>query len=317
MQSDFKILIIDSCHEILPEKLTKAGFIPEVRTTLQLDELEACIPDYQGLILRSKYPVDKAFLEKAVSLRFIGRIGAGMDNIDLNACSEKGILCLNSPEGNRVAVAEHTVGMLLCLVNNLRKADFQIRQNHWLREENRGMEIAGKTIGILGFGNMGSAVASRLSGFEARLIAFDKYKKSYAPEYVHEVDQDTLFRETDILSLHIPLNPETRFMVNADFLKRFKKNIILINTSRGKIVNTHDLVEAMKKGKVTGAALDVLEYEETSFEKMSGEGNADLEYLLKSEKTILSPHIAGWTVESKYKLADVLADKIIDIFAKG
>lgn len=316
MNSDFKILIIDSCHDILPQKLTHAGFIPEVRTSLTQSELEACISHYKGLILRSKYPVDRALLNKASSLLFIGRIGAGMDNIDLQACAEKGIRCLNSPEGNRIAVAEHTVGMLLSICNNLCRANLQIRHNQWLREENRGMEIAGKTIGILGYGNMGSAVASRLSGFGANLIAYDKYKTNYAPDYVSEVSLETLFTETDILTLHIPLNPETRFMVNAEFIGNFKKNIILINTSRGKVVHTHDLVQAMQQGKVIATGLDVLEYEETSFEEMSANGNPDLEYLLNSDRTILSPHIAGWTTESKYKLADVLADKIIDIFAK-
>lgn len=315
MPSAAKILIIDTCHEILPEKLRNAGFLPDLQTDITQQELYLQIGNYHGLIMRSKYPADKTLLGYAKKLQFIGRIGAGMDNIDLEECKKRNIICLNSPEGNRNAVAEHAMGMLLTMTNNLLKADHQVRQGLWLREENRGIEIAGKTLGIIGFGNMGSAFARKMESFDVRILAYDKYKTAYGTEYVQEATMDQLFEECDILSIHVPLTPETQYLANNLFFNRFKKNILFINTSRGKVVHTSDLVSAMKSGKVTSAALDVLEYEGTSFESLDIAENSDLEYLLNSDKTILSPHIAGWTIESKKKLSEVLAQKIIELFA--
>jgi D-3-phosphoglycerate dehydrogenase len=315
MSSAVKILIIDTCHDILPEKLRQAGFLTDIQTTITQEDLYQKIGDFHGLIMRSKYPADKTLLGYAKNLQFIGRIGAGMDNIDLEECNKRNIICLNSPEGNRNAVAEHAIGMLLSMTNNLLKADQQVRQGLWLREENRGMEIAGKTMGIIGFGNMGSAFARKLQSFDVRLLAYDKYKTGFGTEYVLESTMDQLFEECDMVSLHIPLTSETQYLANNLFFNRFKKNILFINTSRGKVVHTSDLVSAIKSGKVSGAALDVLEYEGTSFESLDITENPDLEYLLKSDKSILSPHIAGWTIESKRKLSEVLAQKIIELFA--
>ncbi len=315
MSSAVKILIIDTCHDILPEKLRQAGFLTDIQTTITQEDLYQKIGDFHGLIMRSKYPADKTLLGYAKNLQFIGRIGAGMDNIDLEECNKRNIICLNSPEGNRNAVAEHAMGMLLSMTNNLLKADQQVRQGLWLREENRGMEIAGKTMGIIGFGNMGSAFARKLQSFDVRLLAYDKYKTGFGTEYVQEATMDQLFEECDMVSLHIPLTSETQYLANNLFFNRFKKNILFINTSRGKVVHTSDLVSAIKSGKVSGAALDVLEYEGTSFESLDITENPDLEYLLKSDKSILSPHIAGWTIESKRKLSEVLAQKIIELFA--
>jgi D-3-phosphoglycerate dehydrogenase len=315
MSSAVKILIIDTCHDILPEKLRQAGFLTDIQTTITQEDLYQKIGDFHGLIMRSKYPADKTLLGYAKNLQFIGRIGAGMDNIDLEECNKRNIICLNSPEGNRNAVAEHAMGMLLSMTNNLLKADQQVRQGLWLREENRGMEIAGKTMGIIGFGNMGSAFAHKLQSFDVRILAYDKYKTGFGTEYVLESTMDQLFEECDMVSLHIPLTSETQYLANNLFFNRFKKNILFINTSRGKVVHTSDLVSAIKSGKVSGAALDVLEYEGTSFESLDITENPDLEYLLKSDKSILSPHIAGWTIESNRKLSEVLAQKIIELFA--
>ena len=233
-----------------------------------------------------------------------------MENIDVDYAVRRGIRCLNSPEGNRDAVGEHALGMLLSLMDHIVVADRQVRYGHWLREANRGDEIKGKTVGIIGYGNMGSAFSQRLKGFEANVISYDKYKKDYSDGNTRETAMEELFEECDILSLHIPLTEETDGMVDDAFLKRFRKNIRLINTARGKIVRTGDLVKNMVSGKVIGAALDVLEYEDTSFEALAEDLPAELSYLTASDRVILTPHIAGWTHESNIKLATVLVEKI-------
>jgi D-3-phosphoglycerate dehydrogenase len=256
--------------------------------------------------------MNRQLIDKATNLKFIGRVGAGMESIDVAYAESKGIKCFNSPEGNRDAVGEHALGMLIAVMNNFLHADKQVRNGEWKREENRGVEIKGKTIGIIGYGNMGSAFAKKLKGFEANVIAYDKYKFNYSDEFVKEVSLEEIFENSDILSLHVPLTDETHYMLNASFINKFKKKFWLINTSRGAVVNTNDLVAALKSGKVKGAALDVIEYEETSFETLSGKDLPDAwKYLISSDKVILTPHIAGWTVESKIKLAKVLAEKII------
>ncbi|PLX23712.1 MAG: hydroxyacid dehydrogenase, partial [Salinivirgaceae bacterium] len=281
------------------------------------EECLQIIDQYDGIIIRSKFIIDDPFLEKATKLKFIGRVGAGMENIDVEAAEKRGIKCFNSPEGNRDAVGEQALGMLLALQNNLIRANSEVRNGIWRREENRGAEIKGKTIGIIGFGNMGSTFAKKLQGMEMQILAYDKYKKNYAPAYVKETSLEKLFKESDIISLHVPLTEETRFMVNDDFLKRFSKQIIVINTARGKVLQTEALVKAMKSGKVTGACLDVLEYEATSFENLFSEKLPEaFEYLKNSERVILSPHIAGWTHESNVKLSSILAEKIIE-YMKG
>jgi D-3-phosphoglycerate dehydrogenase len=275
------------------------------------DDCKHIIGDYFGAVIRSKITFDADMLSAATQLRFIARVGAGMESIDVEYAKSKGIVCFNSPEGNRDAVAEHALGMLLNLLNNLNRADAEVRKGIWRREANRGIEIKGKTIGIIGYGNMGGAFAQRLKGFGCNVLAYDKYKTGFSDEFVTECDMETIFAEINILSLHVPLTAETRYLVNEEYIRKFRNNIWLINTSRGPVVNTASLVEALKSGKVSGAALDVLEYEKTSFEAMDAEAFPEpLKQLVSFENVILSPHIAGWTVESKYKLAKVLADKI-------
>ncbi len=306
-----RILIIDNTHPFLRRELKEMGFACDEFPGYTRPDFEKIIHEYYGIIIRSKIKLDESILSKAVKLHFIGRVGAGMESIDVEYAVSHGITCLNSPEGNRDAVGEHTIGMLLSLLNHLNRADMQVRLGKWNREENRGIEIKGKTIGIIGYGNTGDAFARKLGGFEAIVLAFDKYKTGYSGQFVTESNMDKLFAECDILSLHVPLTEETFSLVNADYLDRFRKPIWIINTSRGQVVNTADLVDALRSGKLRGAALDVLEYEKTSFEKMRADTVPEpLKYLCSADNVILSPHIAGWTVESLYKLAKVLADKI-------
>jgi len=306
-----KVLFIDTVHPVLVEDLEKYGFQCDYFTELNRDDYEKIIHEYVGIIIRGKIKLDNPILSKATHLKFIGRVGAGMENIDLEFATTHGIKCLNAPEGNRDAVGEHAMGMLLMLLNNFRKADREVRQGVWIRAGNRGVEIKGKTIGIIGYGNMGGAFARRLRGFDARVIAYDKYKTGFGDDFVEEVTPDTIFDKTDILSLHVPLTEETEFLVNNEYISKFRKNIYLINTSRGKVVKTADLVENMKAGKVLGAALDVLEYEKLSFEDIDSQNLPDdFKYLIQSDNVVLTPHIAGWTHESNYKMAKVISEKI-------
>ncbi len=311
-----KVLFIESTHEILVEMLEKAGFTCCYKPDIQRDDIIKSIDNYEGVITRSKIPFNKDLLDKADKLKFIGRVGAGMENIDVEYANSQGIVCLNAPEGNRDAVGEHAVGMLLALFNKLIIANREVKSGVWHREENRGLEIGGKTIGIIGYGNTGSAFARKISGFGAKILAYDKYKTAYSDAIVKESSLEDIFEQADILSLHVPLTNETKYMVDTSFLRKFQKNIYLINTSRGKVVNTNDLAKEIQNGKILGAALDVLEYEKSSFEKLQlNQTDKSLQTLIDSDNVILSPHVAGWTVESKYKLATVLADKIIKRFA--
>lgn len=311
-----RVLFIDSTHNRLPEKLQEAGFDVDYKVDLSKEETLSIIDQYEGIVIRSKFRLEKEIIDLATRLKFIGRVGAGLENIDVDHAVQKGIKCFNSPEGNRDAVGEQAIGMLLTLFNNILKADFEVRNGKWLREENRGLEIKGKTVGIIGYGNMGGAFAQRLKGFGANVIAYDKYKIDYSDEFVSEKSLEELFEDVDILSLHIPLTEETRFMVNDDFINRFKKDIYIINTARGKVLKTDDLVKNLKSGKVLGAALDVLEYEQVSFENLHSDQKLpeSFEYLIKSQNVVLTPHIAGWTHESNVKLSEFLADKIIRDF---
>ena len=305
------ILLIDQVHPLIQKELTGHGFGCEQFSGESREDLMAIIGSYFGVIIRSRFNLDREILEKAEKLKFIGRIGSGLENIDVSYALQSGITCLNSPEGNRVAVGEHAVGMLLSLFNQLNRADREVRQGIWNREGNRGIEILGKTIGIIGYGNTGSAFARCLKGFDANVISYDKYKSNFRDDVTEEVSMDEIFSTADVLSLHVPLTDETRYLIDIPFLNRFKKKIFLINTSRGKIVNTGDLVAALKSGKVKGAALDVLEYEADSFEALSSDMPDDLNYLMASDNVILSPHIAGWTNESNIKLAEILVNKIL------
>lgn len=309
-----RILVTDNTHPVLVERLTGAGHECVVNSGYTYDSLLRDVGQYDAIVVRSKIEIDRHFIDHARHLKCIGRVGAGMETIDVDYAESLGISCLNSPEGNRDAVGEHALGLLLALADRIALADKEVRKGLWRREANRGFEIKGKTVGIIGFGNMGSAFAQRLRGFECRIVAYDKYKPAgYAPSYVEEVTLEELRRVSDIVSLHVPLTAETRYMVDGAFIGAFAKPFCLVNTSRGAVVRTADLAQAIERGVVLGAALDVIEYEDMSKDGLDLEAMpADFRYLLGSERTVLTPHVAGWTAESKYKLAAVLADKIID-----
>lgn len=310
-----QVIFIDTVHPALKEMLETKGVKCIMHHTTSQQELELMIHKYDGIVIRSRFKLDKHFLSKATSLKFIARSGAGLENIDLEYCKQKNITCFNSPEGNRDAVGEHALGMLLMLFNNLKKADAEVRKGIWKREENRGTEIAGRTIGIIGYGNMGSAFARKLIGFDCSVIAYDKYRSGFGNEMVKEVTLNELQQKADVISLHVPLTSETNYLVNKDFIDSCTKPFYLINTARGKNVNTEDLVFALKERKIKGACLDVLEYEHSSFENIDKDKlPAAFQFLTDSENVILSPHIAGWTHESYYKLSYYLAEKIIKHF---
>ena len=309
-----KILQLDTNHPLITEQLSAKGFMLDEDTTSTYDEVLEKIADYEGIIIRSRIPVDQNFLEHAKNLKFIARVGAGMENIDVRFAEERGIKLISSPEGNRDSVAEHVVGMLLILMHRLFIASAEVKNGIWKREENRGDELLGKTFGIIGYGNMGKAVARRLSGFGVKVI-FHDILPNLSDEFATQVSLETLKNEADILSLHIPITDETYHLIDAQFISGMKKDFYFINTARGKNVKTSDLVEAIRSAKVKGACLDVLEYEKASFENLEIE-NTDSAFLLQSEKVIVTPHIAGWTVQSKEKLAQVIVDKILTGFAQ-
>lgn len=306
-----KILCIDSNHDILHETLMQHGFHCDLYWNKPKEELMQLIPAYDGIVIRSKFKITKEILDAAPQLKCIGRVGAGMENIDVEYARSKGIVCLSAPEGNRDAVGEHALGMLLMLMNHLKRADHEVRHGIWKRAENRGHEISGKTIGIIGYGNMGEAFAKRLQGFDCKILVHDKYKSGFSNGHVTEASLEELYLLADIVSIHLPLTSETTYYINDAFLSSFRKNIYVINTSRGKCLNTADLVDHLKSGKVIGACLDVLEYESTSFENIDTSALPEpMQYLLKSEQVILTPHIAGWTHESNYKMSRVIAEKM-------
>ena len=309
-----KILCIDSNHEILHETLINAGFQCDLFWNKSKEELIQLLPNYDGVVIRSKFKLTKDILELTTNLKCIGRVGAGMENIDVNYAKSKGITCVSAPEGNRDAVGEHTLGMLLMLLNNLKRADSEVRKGIWKRAENRGFEIKGKTVAVIGYGNMGSEFAKRLQGFGCTILAHDTGKKKFGNEFVIESSLERIYDEADIISIHLPLTSATNYYVNDAFLSSFKKNIYVINTARGKCLNSDDLVKYLKSGKVLGACLDVLEYESTSFENIDITTLPEtLQYILKSERVVLTPHIAGWTYESNYKMSKIIADKMIEI----
>lgn len=314
--TQISILIIDDAHPILLEKFNKAGFSVTNNEHLTVEEVHACIHNYDGVIIRSKILANKEFIDKGTKLKCIGRVGAGMETVDIPYAESKGIVCFNSPEGNRDAVGEQTIGVLLSLMNNLNKADNEVRNLIWDREGNRGIELKGRTVGIIGYGNMGGAFAKKLSGFECTVIAYDKYKTNYSDSYVTECSLEELQQKADIISLHVPQTDETIGMINDSFIQACAKPIILLNTARGKVVNTQALVNGMQSGKVYAAGLDVLEYESYNFQDFLTENMPEaFNYLKTSKRVLLTPHIAGWTVESKEKLSSVLADKIVEFLS--
>ena len=308
-----KVLLIDNTHPHLQITLEKNNFVCHHALSLSKSEIEEKISEYEGILIRSRFEIDSQFIDKAINLKFIARAGSGMENIDVSYAKLKKIKCFNAAEGNRQAVAEHAIGMILSLFNKLNISDQEVRKGKWNREKNRGIELSGKTIGIIGFGNNGSAFAKVLEGFGVNILCYDKYLESYS----YQSTMEKIYEQADIVSLHIPLNEETKYLVDKDFIEKFEKNIFIINTSRGKCVNTKDLVMKIKDKKVLGACLDVLEYEKLSFEQLSKIGdNQELRFLLESKNVILSPHIAGWTHESRLKISEILTKKILSEFQK-
>lgn len=309
-----KVVFLDTVHPVLQERLEAAGYVCEDATVLSLEACLQAVSDAIGIVIRSRFTMDAAFLEHAPHLQFIARSGAGMENIDVAYCEGRGITLYNAPEGNRQAVAEHALGMLLSLLNRLHIADREVRNGKWDREGNRGTELAGKTVGIIGYGNNGSAFAQVLRGFGVRVLAFDKYKRDFGTDYVEECNMGALYQEADIISLHIPQNEETLYLANEVFFDSFARPIYFLNLSRGKLVDTASLNQAIQQGKVLGAGLDVLEYERKSFESFFQQAlPADFQQLIDSDRVILSPHVGGWTTESYFKLSNVLADKILGV----
>lgn len=306
-----KVLFLNAAHPLLEARLQALGFQCEHEYEAPKEAVARIIDRYEGLVVRSRFSLDADFLSRARRLKFIAREGVGIEHIDTAWAKAHGIRVLTSPEGSRDAVGEHTLGLLLTLMNHLARADRQVRQRQWIREGNRGFEIKGKTVGILGYGHMGRAFAQRLLGFECRVIAYDKFKTLYGDYFAQAVSLDTLFEEADILSIHIPYSRENHHFIDHAFLSRFRKPLFLVNTARGGVLDTAALVCHLQAGRVRGAALDVLEYEEASFERLDLEHPPPpLAWLMQADNVVLSPHIAGWSFESKEGHARVLAAKI-------
>lgn len=304
-----KVLHLDTNHPLLIDQFSELGFENHEDYTSSKEEIEQKIASYDGIIIRSRFTIDQPFLEKATNLKFIGRVGAGMENIDVRYAKQKNIFLANAPEGNRNAVAEHNLGMLLSLVNQMHKAHREVRQGKWDREGNRGMELDGKTVGIIGYGNMGKAFAKKLQGFDVEIICYDSIG-GVGDEHARQVGIMEFQQRSDVVSLHVPQTELTVGMINSEFLSAFHKPIWLLNTARGKCVVTKDLVKALKSGKVLGAGLDVLEYEAKSFENWLIGKPKPFKYLRKAKNVLMTPHVAGWSFQSKEKLAHTIVEKI-------
>ncbi|GAA4280035.1 2-hydroxyacid dehydrogenase [Gaetbulibacter aestuarii] len=309
-----KILHLDTNHPLLLEQLKDLGFTNHEDYTSSKEAIEAKIADYDGIIIRSRFTIDKTFLDAAKNLKFIGRVGAGVENIDGDYARKKGVTLIAAPEGNRNAVGEHTLGMILSLFNKFNKADHEVRSGKWLREDNRGIELDGKTVGIIGYGNMGNAFAKKLQGFDVEVLCYD-IKPHVGNSFARQVSLEEFQKKVDVVSLHTPQTPLTMNMINSEFINGCTKPFWFFNTARGKSVVTADLVSALKSGKILGAGLDVLEYEKVSFESLfASEMPEAFQYLIQAENVLLTPHVAGWTVESKIKLAQTIVDKIKEKF---
>lgn len=306
--TDMNVLIVDDLHHVFLDKLAEAGLSFTYEPTISRAEALNIIGNYDALVIRSKFKIDQEVFEAAPRLKYVARAGAGMDNIDENLAAQRGVRLINAPEGNRDAVGEHLIGMLLLLMNNLVRANTEVRSGRWLREENRGVELGGKTVALIGYGNNGRAMAQKLSGFGVRVIAYDKYKTGFSDNYVHEVSMEQVVKEADVLSLHIPLTRETRYLVNKEYLFHFRKPIFFLNGARGEIVEIQAILGAIHTGRILGAGFDVLPIEK--FPDL--EQTPWYDELIKNDKVVLSPHIAGWSTESYFKLASILADKFID-----
>jgi D-3-phosphoglycerate dehydrogenase len=304
-----KILIVDDLHPAFAEKARELGFEVDDKPLITREETLACIANYVGIAVRTKFRIDKQLFDAARALKFVARAGAGLDNIDEVEAKERNIELINAPEGNCDAVGEHAVGLLLSLMNNFRKADEEVRNGVWDREGNRGYELRGKIVGIIGYGFMGQSFAKKLAGFDVKIIAYDKYKTGFSDDYVREVSMEEIVKYSDILSLHIPLTKETRQMVDKEYFFHFKKPMFFINTARGEIVNTEAVLSQLKAGKLLGAGLDVLEIEK--FPSLGAQPWYD--ELKENGRVILTPHVAGWTFDSYRKISEVLAQKLVDL----
>jgi D-3-phosphoglycerate dehydrogenase len=312
-KNNFKILVTEDIHQIFFDELASAHILVDDRSNINSrDELKALLPLYDGMLVRSKFFVDEDLIAGAKNLKLIARAGAGMDNIDEIYCQENNITLINAPEGNRDAVAEHVIGMLLNLMRHISKSNAEIKNGIWLRDENRGIEIGGKTIGIIGYGNTGKALAKKLSGFGVQVIAYDKYLTNYSDQFVQEVSLNELQNRADIISIHVPLTVETKYLIDAAFLSNLKTGVVILNASRGPVLQTAALIQYINNGKVAYAALDVLENEK--IDQLNAAEQATFDLLCKESKVLLTSHIAGWTEASYYKIASVLAQKTIQFF---
>ncbi|MVZ64924.1 phosphoglycerate dehydrogenase [Sphingobacterium sp. DK4209] len=301
------ILIVDDLHKVFLEKLDEAKIAYNYQPGITREEAELLIPEYEGLVIRSKFQVDSAFIDLGSKLKLIGRSGAGMDNIDEDYAKKQGIALFSANDGNKDAVGEHMIGMLLSLMNNLRRGDNQVRSGKWLREENRGYELQGRTVALIGYGHNGQAMAKKLAGFNVQVIAYDKYKTGFSDQYAREVSMEEVVRQADILSFHIPLTRETKNMVDEEYLFHFRKPIFFLMGARGGIINIPAVLKYLDSGKILGAAFDVL-----PIEKFPALAEQDwYQDLIKRENVLLSPHVAGWTFESYYKLSLFLVEKMI------
>jgi D-3-phosphoglycerate dehydrogenase / 2-oxoglutarate reductase len=306
-----KILITDELHPLLQEGLENDGYVVDYQPEITEEEVAKIICDYEGLVINSKVYVGKELLDRATKLKFVCRAGSGLDTIDLEYAEQKNVKAFNSPEGNRGAVAEHTLAMLLNMMNNISLADKEVRNHQWNREKNRGHQLSGKTIGLIAYGNTAQAFSKLLIGFDVKLLAYDKYKQGFSNSYVKESPLEEIFQQADVVSVHLPLTAETEYMIDYAFLSSFRKPIWFINTSRGKVLRTADLLRALKEGKVIAAALDVLENEK--LQSLSEGQQTVFNQLIANDRILLTPHIAGWTHESKRKIAEVLLQKIREL----
>jgi D-3-phosphoglycerate dehydrogenase len=310
------VYFIDTVHHTLEEQLCKLNFNCIDVTSADLITVQKKLVDANGIIIRSRFPMNEDLLKFAPNLKFIARSGAGMENIDVAYCEKRNITLFNAPEGNRNAVGEHALGMILSLMNKFQQGDGEVRKGIWDRERNRGEELEGKTIGIIGFGNNGSAFAKKLRGFDVNILVYDKYLSNLSNEFITQVSLETLYEQADVISFHIPQNKETLYWANEAFFNQIKKPIYLINLSRGKIVSTKALINALNDGKVKGAGLDVLEFEKASFENFDQDRIEDFNALITNPKVLLTPHVGGWTIESYVKLSTILGEKITDWYKK-
>lgn len=310
-----KCLIADEMHESILPLLEEIGVKGDYKPNISREQLLEQLQDYEGLLIRSKTTVDQELVDRAPKLEFIGRAGAGLDKIDVEYVENRGIEILNAPEGNRDALAEHAMGLILALLNNIVSADAEVRNWEWKREANRGIELSDKTVGILGYGNMGQAFVQRLRAFDCRVLVFDKYKKGFGTKKVEEVSLEKLFEKADILSIHVPLSDETRGWINEAFVNNFKKEIFLINTARGEVLPIGDLLKLLDSGKVKGAALDVLEKEK--FDQLTYQQQLNFEELFTRKNVILSPHVGGWTYASYKRINEVLTGKIAAFYKRS